>query len=320
MHEIEMDEPTRTWTVDLDHELADGFSSMLNETHLTFRTRITTRDGWAKSGRATRTEFGDLTLVDFECGPSAGRRDAREIASSDEDYVVVLVNRFGRESVSQGGNVFTLTPGDVVVWDTSSPATFEVHDWYVKRSLFIPRRILEGTKQPYAARTGYTMERRAPGVQLFIDYVDILSRTGTRLEAGARENAGRAALELFLGAARPDLAVRDATEETGSALFAVVVRYIDQHLRDPDLSPEKVARIHHVSVRTINRLFAAVGETFTHHVRQRRLDCAYADVALSTESVGLISQRWSFADSSHFSRLFKEKFGRTPSAVRAEAS
>jgi len=101
----------------------------------------------------------------------------------------------------------------------------------------------------------------------------------------------------------------------GSAALAQVAKDLaDNHLTDPELSGAMLARELNVSVRSLQRAFAAAGESVTAYIRQRRLE--EARLALTTPSgrlsVSELAAHWQFADSSHFIRAFKKHYGRTP--------
>ncbi|WP_089512224.1 helix-turn-helix transcriptional regulator [Streptomyces sp. NBS 14/10] len=72
------------------------------------------------------------------------------------------------------------------------------------------------------------------------------------------------------------------------------------------------ARELNVSVRTLQRAFAAGGESVTAYIRERRLELARQALPASRLAVSEIAAHWQFADSSHFSRAFKRRYGLTP--------
>jgi len=75
-----------------------------------------------------------------------------------------------------------------------------------------------------------------------------------------------------------------------------------------------LARQLKVSIRTLQRAFAATGDSVAAYVSHRRLE--EARLALTTTSgrqnVSELAAHWHFADSSHFIRTFKKHFGQTP--------
>ena len=89
---------------------------------------------------------------------------------------------------------------------------------------------------------------------------------------------------------------------------------MEARLADPDLSPSTLARELHVSVRTLHRAFTTAGESVSAYIRRSRLEQARRELAapLVRPDVSEIAARWQFADSSHFIRAFKQRYGETP--------
>jgi AraC-like DNA-binding protein len=71
-----------------------------------------------------------------------------------------------------------------------------------------------------------------------------------------------------------------------------------------------------VSIRTVNRVFSATGQTVGEVVRARRLARARAEVTASDRPISEIAHRWGFSDTSHFSRTFKAHYGYSPTDYR----
>lgn len=129
---------------DLDPEEGrhEHWQAMLSATHLPWMTRLTSSDEVFEAS-IRRWWIDDLALVDCDCGPSTGTRQRRQIAGTEGDFFVVLMNRGGRESVTQGNVTVDLGPGDAVAWDSTKPARFTVWEQLSKRSLIIPRSAIE---------------------------------------------------------------------------------------------------------------------------------------------------------------------------------
>ncbi len=96
-----------------------------------------------------------------------------------------------------------------------------------------------------------------------------------------------------------------------------MVRFIDDHIAEPDLNADKLCRSFGASRATIYRDFAKVGGV-SNFIKSRRLQRAYRDLATGSDVsgfVGKVAEQWGFASQSHFSRMFKEAFGVTPRNV-----
>ncbi|WP_307136013.1 helix-turn-helix domain-containing protein [Streptomyces aurantiacus] len=88
----------------------------------------------------------------------------------------------------------------------------------------------------------------------------------------------------------------------------------DSRLTDPDLSPAALARELRVSVRTLQRAFAATETSVTAYIRHQRLERARIELAApcNRPTIADLAAHWQFADSSHFIRTFKKQYGQTP--------
>jgi AraC family transcriptional regulator, positive regulator of tynA and feaB len=97
------------------------------------------------------------------------------------------------------------------------------------------------------------------------------------------------------------------------ALVQATKDLADSHLADSELSVLMLARELNVSVRTLQRAFAAVGESVTAYIRQRRLEEARLALTVPSSrlSVSELAAYWQFADSKHFIRAFKRHYGQT---------
>jgi AraC-like DNA-binding protein len=100
------------------------------------------------------------------------------------------------------------------------------------------------------------------------------------------------------------------------------IRHIQENLGDPGLDVAAVARHGHTSVRQLQKAFNALGTTVSGWIREERLQAAsvlLANPAGDEPTIAEISRDCGFANHSHFSRLFGERFGATPVQWRAQS-
>jgi AraC-like DNA-binding protein len=114
----------------------------------------------------------------------------------------------------------------------------------------------------------------------------------------------------------------DDPSGAGNETLARIHAHIEEHLMDPDLSPESIARAHHISVRYLQKLFQNDGSTVSQWVRQRRLESCRFELGRSTRRITMaaMAHRWGFSSPSHFSRTFRGAYGMSPSAWQALAT
>jgi acetamidase/formamidase/AraC-like DNA-binding protein len=111
------------------------------------------------------------------------------------------------------------------------------------------------------------------------------------------------------------------TTATQAAILHRICQTIERRLDDPELVPARVAQAEGISERYLQKLFEGVGDNFTHYVRERRLQRAWADLSNPAEahrSISEIAYAYGFGDSSHFSRTFRHRFGLPPREFRQQ--
>jgi len=307
--------PHETWSTDqADRDPVEGWQQVLSETHLSWSVAVPARPaGFTASVR--RSWIDDLALVDCECDPCSGTRQRRQLGETDGEFVIILITRAGRETVSQGDAEANLQPGDAVAWVSTQPARFAVWERLSKRSLLIPRSALDEVGARAWVNAGATLDGAAPATRLLTSYLDVLSRSLAELGPAAVTAARNATLELVVGALHADAGTGSAAT-VRPALRAAMDRYIDQHLLDQAIGAGAVAHAVGVSVRTVNRVYNASGQTVSEVVRGRRLARARDHLAEGTDPIAVIASRWGFSDSSHFSRTFKAHYGDSPRHYR----
>jgi len=97
---------------------------------------------------------------------------------------------------------------------------------------------------------------------------------------------------------------------------------IGRRFSNPDFDLDNVAGALGLSRRYVQQLIEETGKSFTEHVVERRLERALAmlsDRRCLHLAIIDIAFAAGFGDVSHFNRVFRRRFGETPSGVRALA-
>ncbi len=306
---------------DVSSQLA-SWSDILATTHLTFEITRTHRTPDTFVGGVVRRAIADLMLVDCTAAPFHGHRGSEVIGahgpSEHEDVLGFQFVHKGVETVREGSREITLTPGHVALWDGLQPTDIEIVQPFYKRTLLFPRqRVLEVC--PRLAELGGMPSLDGSGpARLLVRYMNALVAELPQLEPAAMAAAAGVALELLRAAVEPELETDRAAERV--ALRSDIHRYVRSHLQDSDLGPTTIAHAFAMSVRTLHALFEDGNASVAALVRQERLKRCLEDLQRPNGgSVTDIAFRWGFCDAAHFSRVFKRKFGVTPSDVRHTA-
>ena len=141
---------------------------------------------------------------------------------------------------------------------------------------------------------------------------------GQQLDGGegpARELAAQQLVDLLVCSVQADARVLSSSDSAVRAAHLCRIEdYARRHLGDRDLTPERTAQACGISTRYLHALYRDAGQTFVQWLHEQRLDRASS--ARAPVSVASVAHQWGFADQSHFSRLFKRRYGHTPGQAR----
>ncbi|MDO9196440.1 helix-turn-helix transcriptional regulator, partial [Rhodoferax sp.] len=98
--------------------------------------------------------------------------------------------------------------------------------------------------------------------------------------------------------------------------------YIALNLRDPALSVEQIAHALNCSKRHLHNAFAGDDDTLASHILRLRLEACIRELQQTgpqARPITDIALSWGFNNLSHFSRVFREHTGCSPSEFRLAA-
>jgi AraC-like DNA-binding protein len=271
-------------------------------------------------GELTVDRLGALQITAVSTDPSRVDRTARLINRSDAEYLLVGAVQAGSAVIAQDGRDTVLRPGDLACYDTSRPYTLVCRDDFSMLEFMLPHRLthLDPSRTDEVTATRF-ITTEGVGALVFPFLTRLAARPGDF--ADSAESLSRTAGDLLgtLFTEHRSRPVDDARAARRTALLRIRA-YIEQNLGDPDLSPDRIARAHHVSLRYLQRLFADEQTTVAAWIKQRRLEGCRRELAgpyATDRTIAAIGARWGFLDQAHFSRVFKKAYGRTPTDYRA---
>jgi AraC-like DNA-binding protein len=266
------------------------------------------------------TALGDTMFAELHTTPVRVERRPAEIARSNAEFAILILQQAGTMIVAQDGREARLAPGVATLVDTTRPYAFFAPEPVRQIVVHCPRHQLESRLRSIRAVTAACIGDGSPIGALLAGTLVTLARERRHFAPPEAEAVGRYALDLLATSL-------EATPEAGAAVFsrgsaALLTRinaYVRDNLADPALVPGRIAAAHGISVRHVHRLFHESGDSVAAAIRRGRLDRCRADLEDTRQrarSITEIALRWGFNDSAHFSRAFKARFGVSPRAVR----
>ncbi|MFR9775277.1 helix-turn-helix domain-containing protein [Micromonospora sp. MS34] len=299
---------------------------MIADSPAPLRVRTAHADNFV--ARAEFIELGRMRLIRYRYPSVDCVRTAKLIQRSDPDYYCLALTLTGTGVAGQEGQRSQCRPGEFTFYDCSRPHEVSHHGLDGGREhassvvAFLPYDALplsQGRLAPlFAGRMSGTEGIGA----LLADYLIQLSSHPEQYHAADAERLAGIGLDLTSTMLGRHLVSEDEipTEVRRRALLAQVRSHIRQHLGNATLSPRGVADAHHISVRSLHRLFEDEETTVAAYIRDQRLERCRLDLtdpALRDHPIQHIAGRWGFRDKAHFSRAFRAAYQETPQAYRA---
>ncbi|MEU1813528.1 AraC-like ligand-binding domain-containing protein [Micromonospora aurantiaca (nom. illeg.)] len=276
---------------------------------------------------ARSVELGALRITDFTYPSLTMARTPKLIRQADPEMYQLSLARDGHGVATQHRQEGVVRPAEFTLLDNSRPfqARHEAPPGGLLNTVTVniphaalrlsPNKVTELLAGAVSASEGI-------GALL----AQFLRQIVAHPEQFTAADAGRLsaiALDLISATLAQQIGALDALPEgtQHQALRLQVKAFIDRHLGDPDLNPRTVAAAHHVSLRTLHRMFAGEEATVAELIRRRRLEQCRRDLInplLRTQPIYVIAGRWGFPDKAHFSRLFRATYGHTPQTVREQ--
>jgi AraC-like DNA-binding protein len=266
---------------------------------------------------------GAVQISDVAGGAVDVYRSVQAIRRFDPGYLKLGMQLRGYCLVTQDGREAPLTPGDFALYDTRRPYQLSFNSKFRMLVVMFPHELLNLRSDDLAKVTARRVSGHRGVGGLVSPFLVKLAKELSSDQIAPTFELSCAVLDLLAAAFSEQLEceslVRPDTRR--HALILQIKAFIDARLGDPELTTATIAAAHYISPRYLQKLFEAEGSTVTDWIRRRRLDrCKreLLDPRNAGESISRIAGRWGLADSSHFSRLFRAAYGRSPREFRSE--
>jgi AraC-like DNA-binding protein len=284
---------------------------------------ITPFERGAFQGRIDWRHIGGLQISDLESVAQTVVRSERHVRAASEDLVEINFQLAGEGVVEQCGRTAITRPGEFAIYHSLRPYEMRFAGPFRQISIALPSHLLRQWFGPFDACTSITICGTSGPGRFVYDFVRSLAEEEVPSEAQLASRLQNHFVDLLVTGLA---AVRTNQAPRGSALcgrtLTNVKRYIMENLRDPELSPGRVAKAQDMSLRYLYLLFQQEDEPIAHWIQNARLDHCKADLESPSQrgrTVSEIAFAWGFSDAAHFSRAFRRRFRISPRECRRAA-
>ncbi|MBB4398138.1 AraC family transcriptional regulator [Bradyrhizobium sp. ERR14] len=249
-------------------------------------------------------------------GTAAALERTRAQAAASDDSVGMIVNLGASALAFQRGTEVTLNLGDAVLVRPDEPGRLcgTTH-----LALLFPRTPLAERLHDVSSVFMKPVSGRQQALQLFLRYLRMIQADMEPTEPALQQvivNHIHDLAALAIGANRGTL--EQGKGAVAAARLASAIEHIGKHFADPALSVASVARQQDISPRYLQELLEQSGASFVARVNELRLKRAFALLTrFPNRPIAEIAAQVGFSSVSHFNRLFRLRFGDSPSGVRS---
>jgi AraC-like DNA-binding protein len=265
-------------------------------------------------------DLGNLRLSTMVSDQMSLFRSPQRISRAREDCLLVAIESHAQSFGAQDGREALLQKGDFALFDSVRPYDVGFRPGFQHLVIKIPRHALQNRIGPLHNLTGTRIRGDHGAGLLASQFFRTLRAELEHLDEATATRLAETGLDL-LAAALADMSgsVRLGESAHQGAWIGRIKNFINTHLADPTLSPGTIAAALGISTRYLSALFSDEEMSIERYIWDRRLikcHAALGNPAQNGCSISSIAFGWGFNDMSHFSRVFRNRFGLSPREYR----
>ena len=274
-------------------------------------------------GCIRQTQLGALGVYESRGSAQAVARDRITIAKGSYNACYLITQLGSPWRLRHAGADVIVQPGESVLIDSREPYAFDFPSGLHQLSVQLPFDWLQRWLPDPALVLARPVPASSPwGAALGAFKVALTPEFAAG--PGVPEAMLQDHLGLLMNLAFAPFSEDQAFGETSNARRDVLARCVSlmrERLSDANLVSQDVALACAVSLRSLNRAFAAKGRTFSGVLRELRLSEAQrllSDPHFRGLTVAEVAHRCGYSDGSHFARQFRRALGCSPGAFRVQ--
>lgn len=273
------------------------------------------------TGTVTSRGVGPLRISWLRLGLGvnrwSGERTDEHIRSNPEPYLTIVMPLHGSIALTTDGRTTLIGENELAIWDSTQPLSFALNGSdYEQISVLVPQRVLRAQKAMCVALHCAHVDKNNVLSELCVQHMSTLAKFLNSQLRPYEISLSNVTTSLFDAV----LASLYRAPRDRDLLLGEIKNYVECYITDESLSPKTLATAFEISTRYVHKLFEHDGCTIGEWILRRRLERSANDLVGDEWSITDVAFKWGFKDLGHYSRTFKKRFGKTPSAYRREAA
>jgi AraC-like DNA-binding protein len=273
-------------------------------------------------GRMETLTAGPIRVNRGDCSSGRWDRRRRHLPDGREHFCFYLVGE-GSFRLTQGDVDTTHGPDHFALIDDGRPSEFYASSSRTDLGFVVPRDALARSLRRKDLGSHPMVGTETGSLRLLRSYVEaVYASSGDLCDPVTAEKVGWHLIDLIGLSLQPSRDAVDIARHRGlkAARLRSILAEINKHFCSAEIGSKMIAAKVNISERYLHQLLDEEGLTFSHMVRDLRLEKAFAmlrDQALDHLHISQIAYETGFNDLSYFSRCFRARFGDSPSGIRA---
>ena len=263
---------------------------------------------------------GPIGIARVQSKPTDIERTRQHISRSEGRIFSFLLQARGTGAFSHYGHETRMEEGDFTLCDSASPHRFNCSEGTELIILHTPPEVLRSYLPDPEQFCGL---RLAANKGITDTAANLARKLWSLAESGLPEKFGpmvaRNVLDIIATSYAMAFDNSFADSSAVSARRLQAKRYIEAHLREPDLTPCTVAGALGISPRYLRMLFCGGNENASRYILRRRLEeCAkqLSSALWRGHTITEIAFSSGFNSAAHFTRVFRDEYDVTPTQFR----
>ncbi len=264
--------------------------------------------------RINYTTMSKLKLCQIEASQHRIAHVSSPSHTSEHPYVKILFQTYGISYFEQNGCQIQVRPGDCLAYDVSAPHTIISPSLTRHEVVIVPKELLRERGFHFGKMSACKLSALTGTGRIAHEFVHAAFDEASKLSANSAVGVADSLIDLLLLPLREADAMFDRVGP--EAMYVRAQGFIREHLRDPDLSIDRISAALGCTKRYLHMLFSDRGMTVSDYIWQTRLqNCRHELETQAGKTITDVAFSWGFSSSSHFSRVFRKYFGFVPSSI-----
>ena len=266
--------------------------------------------------------FGSVTLTETQSPPLHIVRRRSHLSRVSKDCIYVCFAAKSSLAVQQRNDSILCTVGKAGLFTASEPYELKNGDPALFIYLEFPREEFAKRFSGHAPPVTSIIQTRVGIGRVAAAMCSSMVMEAENLQANARRQLGEDILNILALAfetTEHDVSASVGDADVRGARLRQVMSYIEKNLGNPLLNPERIAKANQMSVRTLQYLFKSADISVSDYIWTSRLERCRKELEVAVglkRTVTEIAMDAGFNSLSHFSSVFRRRYGVPPTSIR----